>query len=174
MVHSALSAPASALWLYVFVVIILLVLSWVSTASFPQWDRTGNMKIRGGLGFLIIAIILGIIVYFLVAADIQQWAWFVALLPTAILLFCIYFAFFAVFGQVMFWIGSLLALFVMIWLVYYAFVNQAWSLLAFPVIYLILVILGGVGMASWRRFNSDGVVVVSEEIYYSEDGEEMM
>jgi len=173
MVHQALSTPAAALWLYVFVVIILLVLSWVSAASMPQWDQNGNMRVRGGLGFLIIAIILGIIIYFLIAADIQQWAWFIALLPTAALLFGIYFAFFAVFGQVMFWIGSLIALFVMIWLVYYSFVNQHWSLLAFPIIYLIIVILGGFGFSAWKKWKGENPDVLTEEILGSMDDEDM-
>lgn len=172
MVHSALQQPAAALWLYVFVVIILLVLSWVGASSMSKWDQNGNMRVRGGLGFLIVAIILGIIVYFLIAADIQQWAWFIALLPTAILLFGIYFAFFAVFGQVMFWIGSLIALFVMIWLIYYAFVNQVYSLLAFPIIYLIIIIAGGFGFAAWKRWSNDNVLG-TEELLSSLEGDEL-
>lgn len=164
MVHSALQQPSSSLWLYVFVVIILLVLSWVGASSMSKWDQNGNMRVRGGLGFLIIAIILGIVIYFLIAADIQQWAWFIALLPTAILLFGIYFAFFAVFGRVFFWIGSLIALFVMIWLVYFSFVNQTWSLLAFPIIYLIIIIAGGFGFAAWRKWQMSNPALGTEEL----------
>lgn len=162
MVHSALQQPAAALWLYVFVVIILLVLSWVGATSASKWDSSGNMRIRGGLAVLVLALIVGIVLYFLVAADIQQWAWFIALMPTAILLFGIYFAVFAVFGQVMFWIGSLIALFVMIWLVYYAFTEQIWSLLAFPIIYLIILIMGGFGFAAWKKWSKDNVVGTEE------------
>ncbi len=169
MVHPALQTPAAALWLYVFVVIILLVLSWVGASSMSRYDQNGNMRVRGGLGFLIIAIILGIIIYFLVAADIQQWAWFIALLPTAILLFGIYFAFFAVFGQVFFWIGSLIALFVMIWLVYYSFVEQHWSLLAFPIVYLIIIISGGFGFAAWKKWQGDNSGMGVEEIIMGGD-----
>lgn len=168
MVHPALNAPAASLWLYVFVVIILLVLSWVGASSMSQYDQTGNMRVRGGLGFLIIAIILGIVIYFLVAADIQQWAWFISLMPTAILLFGIYFAFFAVFGQVFFWIGSLIALFVMIWLVYYSFVEQHWSLLAFPIIYLVIIISGGLGFSAWKKWSEDKSGAVEEILMGSE------
>ena len=84
--HNIFEQPATALWVYVYVVIILLVLSWIGASVGSTFDQDGTMRFRGSLGFLLVAILLGVLVYFLVAANIQQWAWFVALLPTALLL----------------------------------------------------------------------------------------
>lgn len=151
MVSQVFTQPGSALWLYVFVVLIIIVLLLIGSNMMPSnMDRHGA-RLKVGLGFLIIAIVLGIVIYFLIASNIEQWAWFIALLPTAILLFAIYFAFFGAMGNIMLIIGTFIALFVMIWVIYYAFANGQWSLLAFPIIYIILAIMGGVGWGMWNK-----------------------
>ena len=101
--------------------------------------------------FVLLAVILGIVLFFLIASGIEQWAWFIALLPIAVLLFAVYFAIFAAFGKVVFLIASFVALFVMIWLVYFSFINQAWSLLAFPIIFLVMALVMGFGWGAWNR-----------------------
>jgi hypothetical protein len=155
MVDTAFHTPEAPLWLYVFVVIILLVLAWIGAGMLTAYTGLGgNMQARGGWVSVILAIILGIVIYFLIAAGIEDWAYFVAFLPTAILLFGIYFAFFAAFGAVSFWIGTIIALFVMIWLTIYAFTEQQWAFLAFPIVYLIMVIAGGAGWGMWAGYKN--------------------
>lgn len=155
MVSEVFSQPGAALWVYVFVVLIILVIMLIGSSLMPyKMDRTGNLKMKAGLGFLIVAIILGIIVYFLEASNVEQWAWFIALMPVALVLFGVYFTFFFAMGSVMLLIGAIIAFIVMVWVVYYAFVTPLYSILAFPLIFLILVILGGIGWGSMNKKKS--------------------
>lgn len=155
MVSEVFSQPGAALWVYVFVVLIILVMMLIGSSLMPyRMDKTGNLRMKAGLGFLIVAIILGIIVYFLIASNVEQWAWFIALLPVALVLFGVYFTFFFAMGSVMLLIGTIIAFIVMVWTVYYAFVTPLYSILAFPLIFLILVILGGVGWGSMNKKKS--------------------
>jgi hypothetical protein len=155
MVSEVFSQPGAALWVYVFVVLIILVIMLIGSSLMPyKMDKTGNLKMKAGLGFLIVAIILGIIVYFLEASNVEQWAWFIALMPVALVLFGVYFTFFFAMGSVMLLIGAIIAFIVMVWVVYYAFVTPLYSILAFPLIFLILVILGGIGWGSMNKKKS--------------------
>lgn len=154
MVSEVFSQPGSALWVYVFVVLIILVIMLIGSSLMPyKMDKSGNLRMKAGLGFLIIAIILGIIVYFLAANGIEQWAWFIALMPVALVLFGVYFTFFLAMGNVMLIVGIVIAFAVMVWALYYAFVTPLYSILAFPLIFLILIISGGV---TWGKMNSNG------------------
>jgi len=151
MVSEVFAQTGSALWVYVFAVLIILVIMLIGSSLMPyKMDKSGNMKLKAGLGFLIVAIVLGIVVYFLAAANIEQWAWFIALLPVALILFGVYFTFFFAMGTVMLLIGTIIAFIVMIWILYYAFVTPLYSILAFPLIFLILIIVGGIG---WGAMN---------------------
>lgn len=152
MVSSVFSQPSSAIWVYVFTVLIILVILLIGSSLMPyRMDKNGNIRMRAGLGFLLVALILGIIVYFLGAGGIEQWAWFIALMPVALVLFGVYFTFFFAMGQVMLLIGTIIAFIVMVWAVYYAFVTPVYSILAFPIIFIILVILGGIGWGKMKN-----------------------
>jgi len=166
MASEIFSQPGAALWVFVFAVLIILVIMLIGSSLMPyRMDKNGNMKLKAGLGFLIVAIILGIIVYFLVAANIEQWAWFLALLPVALILFGVYFTFFLAMGSIMLLIGTIIAFIIMIWILYYAFVTPLYSILAFPLIFLILIIVGGVG---WGAMNGKKYKKRKTEISISE------
>lgn len=173
MVHDIFEQPATALWVYVFAVIILMVLSWIGASTASSFDPYGHNRFYGGLLFLIVAILLGVLVYFLVAADIQEWAWFIALLPTALILFGIFFAFFGVFGPVGFWIGVVIALFVSVWAIYEAVVTQTWSILMFPIVFLLIAIAGGLGYGMWARWSKENPLATEHMLGILRDEHEL-
>lgn len=173
MVHNIFNQPPTALWVYVFAVIVLLVLSWIGASTASSLDPRGSGRMYGGLLFLVISILLGVLVYFLVAADVQEWAWFIALLPTAIVLFGIYFAFFGVFGPVGFWIGVVVAFFVMVWTIYEAVATQTWSILMFPIVFFLIAIAGGLSYGMFTKWNKENPLATEQLFKVLKDEHEM-
>jgi hypothetical protein len=173
MVHELFTQPTTALWVYIFSVIILLILSYLAASAMRKYDKEGHMRARGGLAALLIAIILGIVIFFLISSGQNDWGWFLALLPVAILLFGIYFAVFFALGRVLYLLATIVALFLMIWLVYYAIVTpNQWPLLAFPIIFLILLIIGGVGMGMYGRMKKEQTSDILSEVGLSSEKSE--
>lgn len=153
MVHDLFAQhPYSALWLYVFAVIILLVLSYIGVSvAGRKYDANGNKRMSGGLAALLIAIILGLVIWFILTSSNVKWAWLLSLLPVALLLFGIYFAVFMSLGKVMFFIAFLVALLISIWLIYFVAISGQFELLAFPIVFLVLIIVGGLGWGMWNK-----------------------